>query len=767
MNTPECSFNRSYCKYGAEAILQLLDGFEDLVGGVIENTDVECVHKTRVGSRRLRATMPLFDFCYPKKDFKQWTKEVKKVTKLLSEARDLDVQIAFVEQYLEKLGPDKDSACVDRILKEHKSSRKKIQTDVEDGLEKLLSDKILRDIQSRSQQIIAQQANQPFDKGQVLEKAHWHITCRLNDFLSMKQYVYMEKEKLKLHQMRIYAKKLRYTMECFSKQYSDQLEGEIGCVKTFQDTLGDMHDCDIWLDYLPQFTKSQNGKLSAAEKRALQKFTAYLEDKRKKHYCQFVEHWEKCLKTDFFNQLTDLTNSAVINVVSAKIKKALAKPHLKMAVISDVHANLEALQKVLEDVKSRGADIFVNAGDSIGFGACPNEAIALLCENNVLGIVGNYDTEVLEGRSDAKGEKKISFKFTEKELSQSSECYLHLLPHELRLEVAGKKLLITHGSPKSIEEHIYHHTPEANLEELAQAADADVVVVGHSHEQFRRQAGDTCFINPGSVGRQGDGNPKAAYAMLSFDPFKVELIRLDYNVEGAAEELRKRGLPESFAQMLLEGVALDEVVKQDKAKEAIIDKTCSIAVEASRRFSAKLLPDAAHYGQVANVALALFDSLQKTHRLGKRERCWLECAALLHDVGLSKGTAKHHKTAMQLILNDTELPFPSRYRRIIASIARYHRKALPKPSHYNLQPLDKETVHNISVLSGILRIADALDYSHENSVVDLAVDIGAQKITIKCVAQADLTLEEQAFDKKKNLFEQVFGKKTVLVWKQQ
>jgi exopolyphosphatase/guanosine-5'-triphosphate,3'-diphosphate pyrophosphatase len=403
----------------------------------------------------------------------------------------------------------------------------------------------------------------------------------------------------------------------------------------------------------------------------------------------------------------------------------------------------------------------------IGFGACPNEVIEQLCENDVLGIVGNYDAEVLNGESDAKGEKKIAFEFTEKELSKSSECYLHLLPHELRLEVAGKKMLITHGSPESIEEHIYRDTPAERLEELAQTANADVVIVGHSHEQFQRSAGDVCFINPGSVGRQGDGNPQAAYAMVTFEPFKVDLIRLDYNVEGAADALRRKGLPESFAQMLLEGVALDEVTKQDKAKKAIIEKSCGIAVDASRKFSDNLLPDAAHYGQVANLALALFDGLEKTHKLGKNERCWLECAAQLHDVGLSKGAAKHHKTSMEIILNDTQLPFPSQDRRIIASIARYHRKALPKPSHYNLTPLDKETIQSISVLSGILRIADSLDYSHENNITGLAVNVGANKITVECITKADLTLEEQIFDKKKDLFERVFDKKTVLVWKQQ
>ena len=771
MNTPKatnnCSFNLSYCKFGAEAILQLLDGFEELIDGVIENTDVECVHKTRVGSRRLRATLPLFEFCYPKKEYRRWSKEIKKVTKLLSEARDLDVQIAFVEQYLKKLAPDEDRACIGKILKQHKSSRKKIQTDVEDGLTKLKADEVLPAIQDQSQQIITQQANQPFDNGQVLEKAHWHITCRLNNFLSMKQYVYLENKKLELHRMRIYAKKLRYTMECFSKLYSDQLGDEIESIKTFQDTLGDMHDCDVWLDYLPQFTKNQDGKQTPAEEQSLHKFTAYIEEKRKKHYTQFVQHWEQCQKTDFFNKLTDLTSSAVTDTVSASTKIMLAKPHLKIAVISDVHANLEALQKVLEDAKLRGADAFVNAGDLIGFGACPNEVIAQLCENNVLSIMGNYDTEVLDGKSDAKGEKKIAFKYAKKELSKQSRCYLQLLPRELRMEVSGKRLLVTHGSPESIEEHIYHDTPTEHLEELAQTANADIVIVGHSHEQFQREAGGACFVNPGSVGRQGDGNPQTAYAMLSFDPFKVELIRLAYDVESAADNLRKNGLPECFAQMLLEGVALDEVAKQDKAKEAIVDKSCTIAVETSRRFAEELLSDRGHYGQVTNLAVALFDGLKQTHKLGKRERCWLECASLMHDVGLSKSTAQHHKTSMQLILNATQLPFASQERRVIASIARYHRKALPKPSHYNLSTLDAKTVEGISVLSSILRLADSLDYSHESSVKGLAVNVGTNKITVECITNADLTLEEQAFDRKKDLFEQVFGKKTVLVWKQQ
>jgi exopolyphosphatase/guanosine-5'-triphosphate,3'-diphosphate pyrophosphatase len=163
----------------------------------------------------------------------------------------------------------------------------------------------------------------------------------------------------------------------------------------------------------------------------------------------------------------------------------------------------------------------------------------------------------------------------------------------------------------------------------------------------------------------------------------------------------------------------------------------------------------------------LFDALADVHKLGKHEHYLLQCAALLHDVGLSRGGGKHHKMSMQMILDDTQLPFTSTDRRVIASIARYHRKGLPKPKHYNLASLDRITIHTIGVLSALLRIADSLDYSHESKVKVLGVNIGAKKITVECISKADLTLEKQIFNKKKKLFEKVFKKKTGLLWKLQ
>jgi putative phosphoesterase len=771
-NSKKCQIDESYCKFGSETILKLLEGFNENIDGVIKNKDIECVHKTRVTTRRLRATMPLFKFCFPPKHFKKWIEEIKNVTRLLGASRDLDVQIVFIEQYMKNLNAE-EKKFINNLLKDHKAQRKNIQPSVVNGLEALKGSNTLENINRFCEENVTEQLHLSFGPDQVLEKAYWHISFRLDDFLSMRKYVYSENEKEKLHEMRIFAKRLRYTMEAFSALYRNNLKEEIENIKAYQDDLGELHDCDVWLEYVPKFSakilnKKANGKKNDFEEFeiAFKNFSTYVAAKRKEYYLQFIDHWEDNKENGFFEKLRKTTKVGII-MNEEKIKQLLAKTNVKVGVFSDVHANLHALQRVFQDGEERGIQVFLNAGDSIGFGPCPNEVLELLCEKNVLNILGNYDIEVLEGKkTDAKAEKKIAFKFITKELATSCKDYLASLPHELRLEVAGKKLLVTHGSPESIEEHIFPDTPAERLKTLAATAKVDVIVVGHSHEQFRKDTSGTCFVNPGSVGRPGDGNPQAAYAILSFNPFKIDLIRLDYDIEGAAGSLRKKGLPESFSQMLLRGVSLDAVIEEDKTKEDWMIQDCKGAVQVSGEVSKNYWPEMEHCSQVSKLAMQLFDGLIVLHQLGMRERCWLECAAILHDIGLAKSRGGHHKKSAKLILNETKLPFTSQERRIIASIARYHRKASPKPSHYNLSSLDRETVHKVTLLSSLLRIADSLDYTHQSKAEAINIKVGTKKVTVECISETKPVLEEQAFNKKKDLFEKVFSKKMVLTWKQ-
>ena len=216
--------------------------------------------------------------------------------------------------------------------------------------------------------------------------------------------------------------------------------------------------------------------------------------------------------------------------------------------------------------------------------------------------------------------------------------------------------------------------------------------------------------------------------------------------------------------MLLRGVSVDAIVSEDRAKNRRSELSCEEIVKITREIAKKHWQDMEHPEQVRKLALTLFDSLGRLHKMKAQERCWLECAAVLHDVGLSQGTRGHHKTSLRLILNDTQLPFMSLERRVVGSIARYHRKGFPKENHYNLAPLNAAVKRKITLLSSILRVADALDFTHQSIVERIEVDAGLKKVKLKCAVRCDPVLEQQAVNKKRDLFEEAFKRKLIVEW---
>jgi exopolyphosphatase/pppGpp-phosphohydrolase len=148
-----------------------------------------------------------------------------------------------------------------------------------------------------------------------------------------------------------------------------------------------------------------------------------------------------------------------------------------------------------------------------------------------------------------------------------------------------------------------------------------------------------------------------------------------------------------------------------------------------------------------------------------RSRYWLECAALLHDIGLSRSQKGHHKSSLNIILNDPDLPFTHEERYIVGSIARYHRKALPNKKHFNLKPLSQTKREKIELLSSILRVADALDYSHKSVVTTVNVKTFPNHIVLECGFSGNHDLEDMSVSKKKDLFEKVFKSDLTITWK--
>jgi exopolyphosphatase/pppGpp-phosphohydrolase len=153
--------------------------------------------------------------------------------------------------------------------------------------------------------------------------------------------------------------------------------------------------------------------------------------------------------------------------------------------------------------------------------------------------------------------------------------------------------------------------------------------------------------------------------------------------------------------------------------------------------------DAQHSHQVARLALRLFDELRAVHGLGPQQRLWLQYAALLHDTGMIEGKKGHHKASLRIILDSPILPFGKTERRIIGSVARYHRGALPRERHRHFSRLKPATRRVVRILAAILRLANALDHSHQDVVQDIVCDLSPKRILVRCTAQQTTSPESQ------------------------
>jgi exopolyphosphatase/pppGpp-phosphohydrolase len=171
--------------------------------------------------------------------------------------------------------------------------------------------------------------------------------------------------------------------------------------------------------------------------------------------------------------------------------------------------------------------------------------------------------------------------------------------------------------------------------------------------------------------------------------------------------------------------------------------------------------ESGHTLQVTRLALRLFDECKTDalHGLGAPERFVLQCAALLHDIGWIKGQQKHHKTALNLILESPLLTFDERHRLLIGSIARYHRKALPQKSHDHFAALSTRDQRIVSILAALLRVADGLDRTHENIVEDLTCKVTNDKIIITLKVKGPADEERREALEKGDLLEKVYARK--------
>lgn len=246
---------------------------------------------------------------------------------------------------------------------------------------------------------------------------------------------------------------------------------------------------------------------------------------------------------------------------------------MKYALISDVHANLPALEAVLADI-GRRTDVGAtyHLGDLVGYAPWPDETVALLERAGIPGVAGNYDSTVATDYKhcgcryeDPVQEElsHLSYEWTRAHIAAATKRALGALP--FRIDVlpngghqSGPRLTLVHGTPTLNTVYWAEDRPDEfclKMAGLAGMKQGDVIAFGHTHLPWHRQVEGIDFINTGSVGRPKDGDWRAGYVLLDIGsgPAAVETIRVEYDVERAARAILDSDLPDAFADYLRTG----------------------------------------------------------------------------------------------------------------------------------------------------------------------------------------------------------------------
>jgi predicted phosphodiesterase len=239
----------------------------------------------------------------------------------------------------------------------------------------------------------------------------------------------------------------------------------------------------------------------------------------------------------------------------------------RIALFSDIHGNLPALEAVLADIEACGPAERYCLGDLAGYGPDPAGVIDRMRSSGIPTVLGNYDEGIANRRGEcgcyyateqARADGAASYAFTEPLVDDDRAAWLAALPQHLRFEHEGLRVLLTHGSPRKINEYLLPDRSDAQLARLAEEADADLVCIGHVHVPYLRTVARTAqvpirYLSAGSVGKPKDGDPRACWAeLLLGDAGEVGATfhRVEYDIDSVAAAMAAAGLPPTLITAL-------------------------------------------------------------------------------------------------------------------------------------------------------------------------------------------------------------------------
>ena len=242
---------------------------------------------------------------------------------------------------------------------------------------------------------------------------------------------------------------------------------------------------------------------------------------------------------------------------------------MRIAIIADLHANLEATEAVLDEIDRRSPDRIFCLGDLSGYNAEPNEVIDLIRNRDIPTIMGNHDAAVcgLEDPWFFRVAAKRAIEWQMERITEENRRWLSRAPEQM---VFNRVYLGVHGAPGSRDDYIIDWLDAMRQLEFLNGRDVHVCFFGHSHRpSFFSEKGteqsvgpgavhelrlkNRYFINPGAVGQPRDGDPRAAFGILDTEKMTFEFCRAEYDVDRCAQKIIAAGLPTELARRLAKG----------------------------------------------------------------------------------------------------------------------------------------------------------------------------------------------------------------------
>jgi len=230
---------------------------------------------------------------------------------------------------------------------------------------------------------------------------------------------------------------------------------------------------------------------------------------------------------------------------------------MPVALISDIHSNLEALEAVWREI--RDADAFLCMGDLVGYGASPNEVVEFVRrqmeKRTFLCVRGNHDNAIAFGADwNFNPYARQAVRWHQRIMSGENLEFLRRLPiRQLFEDDTGRSYLLIHGSPRApLDEYLFPWLPESEFRAVLNYVKQDDLLLGHTHIPMLKVIEGRRIINPGSVGQPRDGDWRASYALVEGD--RITFHRVEYEVEKSARKIIEAGLPRFLAERLFEGL---------------------------------------------------------------------------------------------------------------------------------------------------------------------------------------------------------------------